>query len=226
MRALDLVGERFGRLVVVARQGSTKQGRARWECSCDCGTVTTVTANSLRRGHTKSCGCLYREVLGKSNITHGMSYPVGRNPTYRSWKGMRERCRNKNNASYAYYGGRGIRVCQRWDDFGAFLHDMGPTPQGMSLERIDNNKGYEPGNCRWASLTEQARNKRTTKLSIEIARKVGEDSRVLSEIAEEHGVSISMIGHIKRGRYWKELPTDTTTTRQCGIPTENTLANS
>jgi len=169
-RRIDLVGRRFGKLIVLALlPGIRKRGhRPRWECRFDCGKTTSAQGGHLRYGHTTSCGC----VRAKNSTTHGMKDAR----TYKIWKGMRQRCLNPNNRSFQHYGGRGITICQRWDSFENFLEDMGHCPVGLTIERKNNNLGYSPSNCCWATFKEQAANRR-------IARDSGGVFRSLEECA-------------------------------------------
>jgi hypothetical protein len=161
----DMRDKRFGRLIVLeyaGLHGKGKRQRACWRCVCDCGKKTTVIGHSLRSGHTKSCGCLNREAINFSVFKHGMCDI----PEYSIWRAMKSRCYGLNNAAFKHYGGRGIRVCQEWNDsFVAFLADMGKRPSDKyTLERIDNEGDYTPKNCRWATCAEQNRNNRRTRL--------------------------------------------------------------
>lgn len=153
---IDLTGIRFGRLIVSERYGLTEKGEVIWQCSCDCGNTCHVASIYLRDGRTSSCGCLRRELRSRLNTTHGRSTT----PTYFSWNGMWNRCRNKKHRYYNNYGDRGIKVCRRWEKFENFYKDMGERPKGTTLDRKNNSKGYSKSNCRWVSRLGQSNNRR------------------------------------------------------------------
>lgn len=184
----NLLGSRFGMLRVTAL--ATRHPPI-WQCTCDCGGVITVSGGPLNSGNTKSCGCRKRAVLGESTTKHGLRA----NPLYSTWKGMRTRCSNKNVAAYKDYGGRGIKVCARWDDFAKFVADMGECPVGHSLERRKNSEGYTPSNCYWADRTTQNRNARSN-----VNLTVGTLTQCMSAWASERGISkAALAARLERG---------------------------
>ena len=189
--ALDITGQRFGRLVAVRETSDRQCGKVLWEARCDCGATVLVVAGNLRSGNTRSCGCLQRDTVVERNTTHGLRA----HPVYRTWVNMRDRCANPRNQKYRHYGGRGITVDPRWDDFATFLADVGEKPSPRyTLDRIDNDGPYSPENCRWATQTEQTRNTRRNRVLT--LRGV---SRPLSAWAEVLGISYNTLhGRITR----------------------------
>lgn len=160
----DITGQRFGLLVAVRPFRDPKRPRFLWVCKCDCGGEQIAEPGRLSAGAVRSCGCM-RVAAGKrmvqSNVTHGMT----KTRVYRIWVGMRTRCSNPIQTGYENYGGRGIKVCDRWSSFELFLEDMGVPPNTRSqIDRIDVNGNYEPSNCRWVDVKENCRNKRTNNI--------------------------------------------------------------
>lgn len=151
-------GFRSGKLTVIARAKNRNLKRAYWLCRCDCGRNRIVMGKYLRQREVKSCGCLNRQPLKGPQFKHGHANAGKITITYTTWSGMIQRCLNPKNNQYYRYGNRGIRVCERWLKFENFLRDMGPRPQGRTLDRIKNAGNYEPGNCRWATPKEQSSN--------------------------------------------------------------------
>lgn len=189
---VDLTGKRFGRLVVIQRMDNAKNRKLRWLCKCDCGKEKIILGYHLKSGHTKSCGCLRKEVTIKrlSIINKGNEYSLkhGRSKndkTYTSWRHMKDRCTNSNHKYWKDYGGRGITVCDRWlgeNGFIHFLEDMEEAPSGLTIERKQNDLGYFKENCEWATPEQQARNRRNnhyetyngkTRLLVEWSAEIG-----------------------------------------------------
>ena len=182
----DLTGLKFGRLTVIEKAGVTGQGkrgsRSLWRCKCDCGNEKVVVRNSIVTGNTQSCGCLGRETKKAMHLKHGMS----KTRLWNIWINMRGRCERKSDASYPYYGGRGISICDEWHDFEAFKNwaiSHGYTDE-LTIDRKNPNGDYCPENCCWASRKEQSRNRRTTKKVVHSG-----EERTIGEIAEIEGIT-------------------------------------
>lgn len=184
MNRIDLTHKRFGRLIVVGAAPNKF-----WHCKCDCGNYKTINGNNLRRGITFSCGCLRALITSISNRRHGETYSV----EWKVWRSIHGRCGDKFAASY---GGRGITICARWsgrDGFKNFLEDMGRRPsKDLTIERKDNNAGYSPENCVWATRAQQARNRRTS-----LRLMLGGKPTAVQDICAAYG--------LKRGAVYKRL---------------------
>ena len=175
----DLTGRVFERLTVIAYAGR-RNGKSAWKCWCECGKSKTVTAHNLTRGYHKSCGCLRWELLRRRKRPQRAvriapappsppPRPAAPSKTFISWRAMRVRCNASSGRMWRLYGERGIRVCDRWNaSFQNFVADMGERPEGKTLDRIDNDLGYEPSNCRWATPKEQRANQRSHASSVSV----------------------------------------------------------
>lgn len=199
--AIDLTGRKFERLTVLRLEG--RRGRRLfWACRCDCGTEIAVRGSHLTSGGTLSCGCLHSErssartpALHAANTKTGLSGSA----TYSVWCGMRSRCSNPRNAYYAYYGGRGIQVCERWQKFENFVADMGVRPPGLTIDRIDNDRGYEPGNCRWVTRQVQQNNRRANHMLTYMGR-----TATMADWARDVGLTFKALSN----RIYSGWPTD------------------
>lgn len=180
-RLIDLTGQRFGELTVIRQDGNTKRGGAIWVCRCSCGKENRPTGSNLRQGKVRSCGHDRMEKFWAASRTHGQS----NTRLYRTWKAMRARCSLPTDTGYENYGGRGIRVCDEWQaSFEAFATWAAKTGyrDDLSIDRIDNDGNYEPGNCRWVGVEAQAINKRNVALA--------PDGRPWSKVAADNGISL------------------------------------
>ena len=204
---------RYGRLEIIAK-GASRNGQPYVLCHCDCGTEKEIAFSSLRRGATQSCGC-YRKEKGPGNKRHGLADTK----IHMIWTSMRQRCFNPNNPAFKNYGGRGITIDPRWNSFEAFFEDMGEPPEGMSLDRIDNNKGYSPDNCKWATRVQQGRNTRMCHpVTFEGVTKT------IAEWAEQYGIGRSTLSQrIRNGWDIKRALTQSTLEyhkRTTALPTQ------
>lgn len=189
------IGERRNRLTVIAADTPKPNGEKRVIVKCDCGTQKTVTLSTFRKDETVSCGCYNLERIRRTNkdrATHGMTNTT----EFRVWDGMKARCLNPNHTFYRLYGGRGIYICDRWkESFSNFLADMGPRPEGTTLDRIDNDGPYSPENCRWATRDEQYNNRSTSRFLI-----VGSTCMSITQWSKKTGLMRKTITErLKRG---------------------------
>lgn len=207
----NLLNKRFGRWHVVKfgefRPENSGRQRPFWECRCDCGKMRFVSGNSLMRGVSQSCGCVQQRVRSHGFCQGGHA---GTNPTYKIWSGMRARCQCPTNKAYRYYGARGIMVCERWQNFENFYSDMGERPPGLTIERMDNNKGYFPDNCKWATMDEQYKNKRkpsTVKLTAGQVRciRMLKGQKTAAAIASIYGIRSHVVYKVLANKTWREI---------------------
>ena len=197
----DLTGQRFGRLTVIEAAGM-RHRCIQWKCRCECGNIVVIDGTSLRRGRSKSCGCLSKELFIERNTTHNMTGT----PIHHTWSDMKQRCTNPKHNSYSRYGGRGITVCDEWlnsfqtfYDYVSKLEHFGE--EGYSIDRIDNNGNYEPGNIRWATDAQQRHNQRSN-----VFVEYKGEKMVLAEAARRSGICyMTLSRRIKSGKTGEAL---------------------
>lgn len=193
MKRIEMQGQRFGRLLIGACLGSDDK-HTYWEALCDCGNTVKVKRNELMKGKVQSCGCYRKEATATNKTIHGHH----NTRAYKSWKHLIQRCTNPKCKDYPNYGGRGIQVCEEWRDFRSFMRDMGECPDGLQIDRIDNDKGYEPGNCRWVTCELNNRNRRDNRILT-----VDGVSKTIAEWAAEKGIRPNVIA-TRLSRGWDE----------------------
>ncbi len=208
-KLIDLTGQKFGRLTVMSRAENTKDGKAKWKCKCDCdGKIVEVRSTKLRSGETKSCGCLQKEIISKCNTKHGDSC----NRLYQIWNNIRERTNRINHPYYKDYGGRGIFICEEWKENYLLFKEWAMSNgynENLTIDRIDNDKGYEPDNCRWVTAKTQQNNKRSNKNMT-----YNGVTKTLSEWAEHTGISKTALKQRLNKLGWSLEKALTTPTRE------------
>lgn len=202
-----MIGLRFNRFVVIAELPTRQLRKRVYQCRCDCGEERNVVGSNLRNGNSASCGCFKSDQIHDAKFLHGRCQI---DPTYLCWSSMRSRCNDANGHKFSRYGGRGIKVCERWGSFNAFLADMGERPSRLhTLDRKDNNGNYELSNCRWATAKEQGRNRSTTRM----VTAFGETKPLIVWI-EQYNIDFTMV--------WKRLARGWTAERALTEPNQTT----
>ena len=213
MKPIEATGQKFGKLLMISRTNIQSKSRSyKWLARCDCGNEVVVVLADCRYGTTQSCGCLRKEISTARRLkTVGYEIKTLRDSgAYKSWLRMRGRCFGKNNLDRHNYSERGITVCGRWNEFALFFEDMGERPLGMTIDRINNDGNYEPGNCRWATSKQQARNRRNNTLV-----SINGQTHVLAEWAELLGINPQTV-HDRMHRGWSAVRS-LTQTMQSGV---------
>jgi hypothetical protein len=205
-RVIDISNCQFGSLIAI--RWIPGQG---WLCRCNCGIEKTVAnSTALRKGLIKSCGCERTRSISEYAKFRRPGHRMTGSPTYRSWQHMKIRCADPNAGGYARYGGRGITVCARWrESFENFLADMGERPENTTIDRVDNDRGYEPGNCRWATRLEQSRNRACNVITVATAeqiRRLNTEGCSVKEISDAFEVSMGSVRRVISGHTWSVLP--------------------
>lgn len=197
MKYNNLINNKFTKLKVIGYCGKNKWHHNLWKCLCDCGKEKIITQSDLKLNKTRSCGCLLKEMNHKRLVKHSHAIKNKKTRTYNIWINILTRCNNTKNRDYKNYGGRGIKVCDRWLKFESFLEDMGECPSTKySIDRINNDKGYYKENCHWATAKEQGRNQRTNHLIT-----FNNKTQCLSAWAEEYNIPYNLLEQrINRGK--------------------------
>lgn len=211
----SLIGLRFGRWTVLSRAKDYRPGIPAWLCRCDCGKEGVVRAGNLKAGESRSCGCLNRDIHAAVCIARNRTHGLSKTPTYRTWQAVVDRCCTKSSSTYAKYGAKGVTICDRWrNDFTAFLADMGERPKGLTIDRIDNAKGYEPGNCRWATMRTQQNNRTNNSRIVhngmdltvtQWAHALGLDRHTIYRRLKMGMSAADALSTVRHGRSWKPL---------------------
>jgi|APGre2960657404_1045060.scaffolds.fasta_scaffold18917_2 hypothetical protein len=203
----DLTGFQFNYYTVMSLDNDNIKRDIRWIVKCRCGTVKSIRGADLKNGHSKSCGCYKIEKVISDNTVHNLTH----NPFYRSWHSVKQRCTNSKNKLWHRYGGRGIKLFDAWvDDPKAFIEYVSnldnARKDGMSIDRIDNDGNYEPGNIKWSNKQEQGRNTSFVKINMDVANCIREnkkDGMKIKNIAANHNISISIVKNVLYGNSWK-----------------------
>lgn len=199
----DITGKRFGKWMVLNRVPGDYMGKSLWLCECDCGTIKVVQGPNLRSGTSKSCGCYNKLKLIERNTKHGYAKRDDLSPTYVTWQNMKARCLKPSNKDYPNYGGRSIKICDKWlESFSNFIEDMGECPKGYSIDRINVDGNYEPSNCRWVSSSGQSRNTRITRLTEEVVRKLRSGEMTTKEAQELTGANSGTVWNALKRITW------------------------
>lgn len=195
------IGQRFGRLTVIAFDCYTPLKSIKWKCKCDCGNEISTLTYFLKSGTTKSCGCYAREQVTNLNKTHGLH----KHPLYGVWWAMKQRCYKNTSQYYEHYGARGITICQEWLSYFMNFYNWAMEngyEKGLTIERVDNNGNYEPNNCKWATRKEQVRNTRRVRINPDDIPAIKADPRTNKVVAADYGVNESTISRIRTGFTW------------------------